>query len=112
MDFHNRLASLNHPAKVEVVYLCGRYLSHGLDEAGFRSQLDVDVMTRYKDQSAAVVLEIMSDIEAKEGKPIADLAPRLRWDYADEIGEAAWGDEDYQVDEDEADQASPSMSGP
>src|SRR3712207_1587117 len=74
MDLRNHLEGLSRPVLVEVVYLAGRYLTHGLTKESFLRQLDSDVRTKHRDQSVGVVLDLIALIEKAEGSPIRDLS--------------------------------------
>lgn len=110
MDLRSRLEGLNHAALVEAVYLCGRYLSHGLTPGTFQHQLDVDVRTRYREQSAAAVLDVMSAIEAEEGALVAELSPAVRSTYVDQLSEYLWDRSEAATDAVDVGRALASMS--
>jgi hypothetical protein len=110
MDFRTSLQGLDHAALVETVYLCGRYLSHGLTPETFQHQLDVDVRTYHREKSSAAVLSIMSAIEAEEGRQIDKIDANKRSFYADQLGNYLWEDQEPAADEADVDRALASMT--
>jgi hypothetical protein len=81
MILRNRLRGLSRPVLVEVVYLAGRYLSHGLTWDVFRRQLQSDVKTQHRQRSADIVRALIGDIETAEGTEIRSLSGDKRLAY-------------------------------
>jgi hypothetical protein len=79
MVLRNRLEGLSRPVLVEVIYLAGRYLSHGLTWDVFRRQLQSDVKTQHRRQSIDVVRALIGDIEKAEGTKILSLSKDKRF---------------------------------
>ena len=90
MDSRKRLEGLSRPVLVEVVYLAGRYLTHGLTQDVFLRQLESDVKTKHREQSVGVVLDVIAAIESAEGAPIRDLPMGKRFALAAELDDVLW----------------------
>ena len=105
MDFAIYLNGLPRPVLVEVVYLAGRYLTHGLTKDIFLRQLESDVKTHHREQSTGVVLEIMSAIEKAEGDEIRMLPMAKRFGYASKLDDVLWNEIEPRTDDAKADEA-------
>lgn len=97
VDASERLKKLSRPVRVEVVYLVGRYLTHGLKKDTFLRQLEADVRTRHREQSVGAVLDIIAGIERIEGAEISDLPMGTRFNYATNLDDALWQDIDAET---------------
>lgn len=90
LDLATRLDGLSRPVVIESVYLAGRYLSHALTPDVFQRQLQADVQTEHRDQSIAVVLAIIRDIENAEGTAIQSVPMERRAAYLKELDAVLW----------------------
>jgi hypothetical protein len=81
MILRNRLGGLSWPVLVEVAYLAGRYISHGLTWDVFQRQLQSDVRTPHRRQAIDIVRSIIGDIETAEQTDIHSLPPERRLAY-------------------------------
>ena len=90
LDLAPRLDGLSRPVVIESVYLAGRYLKHALTPDVFQRQLQADVQTEHRDQSVAVVLAIVRDIENAEGTRIQSVTMERRDAYLKQLDAALW----------------------
>jgi len=77
----NRLQGLSWPLLVEVVYLAGRYLRHGLTWDAFQRQLEADVQIPNRQRAVAIVRAVINDIETAEQTEIGSLSLEKRQTY-------------------------------
>ena len=85
MNIDKHLIGLARPALIETIYLAGRYLTHRLTKDSFLRQLKADVETPDRKKAVPVVLDIVKEIEKREGAAIEDLPGEKRFSYAEKL---------------------------